>query len=205
MTRRRLPLDSPNWLILESAHRQLWEQPNWGDGGLAIRDLEDALANEKVRSMMRSHSTGERKIAGRTFWSKHVFLNSWNDGLKVVPRAQQNDPHAQPLRDRSFYAWGPDFKEFFHLDASRREPPPPPPPPPPPASEKVPRKRGPLPRFDWTVIGAEIGRRISENPVESANALVAPMLDWCEEKFGKAPTNNEMWTAISKVRDHLTA
>ena len=51
MSKRPLPLDSPNWTPLTEVHRFVCEQT--GNRRLAAQDLTDAMANDRVRSMRR--------------------------------------------------------------------------------------------------------------------------------------------------------
>ena len=51
MSKRPLPLDSPNWTPLTEVHRFVCEQTD--DRRFAAQDLTDAMANDRVRSMRR--------------------------------------------------------------------------------------------------------------------------------------------------------
>jgi hypothetical protein len=89
------PLDSPNWTPLTEVHRFVCEQT--GDRRLAARDLTDAMANDRVRSMRRQverfyDDEPERELLPPSFWATEYRLEGWFDEL--LGRRTQGSPRA---------------------------------------------------------------------------------------------------------------
>ena len=83
MKKRRLPLDSPDWMPLPDAHR-LVSEPS-GNGKLAATDLMERLMKGDMRSMRRGVGPPapiKRELLPATFWFKHK-IESWSDKLLV--------------------------------------------------------------------------------------------------------------------------
>jgi hypothetical protein len=104
MSKRRLPLDSPDWTPFDVLHPLVCAQT--GDRHFADRDLTDAMANGRVRSMRRRISPRadkpERELLLPSFWADYKLDSSWSDisacageqWLLVVER----DPPPPPWR-----------------------------------------------------------------------------------------------------------
>jgi hypothetical protein len=126
MRKRASLLDSRNWTPLTEVHRFVCEQT--GDRRLAARDLTDAMANGRVRSMRRGMDPPrradepERELLPPSFWATEYRLNSWSDKLRVVerkgylplrPPRKSLEPVPGPLRHGYVYfAWKPDWKKI---------------------------------------------------------------------------------------------
>ena len=140
MRKRRLPLDSPNWTPLDELHPLVCAQT--GDRRFADRDLTDAMATDRVRSMRRRVSPRadepERELLLPSFWADYQLNSDTGAGdgeqqLLVVERARCPQPpwlregvppglnrtmlglRGVPLRGYVFYAWKPDCKKIFGL------------------------------------------------------------------------------------------
>ena len=138
MRKRRLPLDSPNWTPLDELHPLVCAQT--GDRRFADRDLTDAMATDRVRSMRRRVSPRadepERELLLPSFWADYQLNSDTGAGdgeqqLLVVERARCPQPpwlregvppglnrtmlglRGVPLRGYVFYAWKPDCKKFL--------------------------------------------------------------------------------------------
>jgi hypothetical protein len=108
-TPERLPLeDDPRWLPIETAFQRLTERT--GDTALAILDLEQALAQDRLPFMARSTVTGERK---RLVWTGKLMLWAGKDGLRVMHRPQPGERHVLSVRDFRFYIWEPHFNRIW--------------------------------------------------------------------------------------------
>src|SRR5262245_25354710 len=139
MSKRRLPLDGPDWMPFDVLHPLICAQT--GDRRFADRELTDAMASGRVRSMRRRVSPRadepERELLPRSFWAGYQ-LNSDagaadEQRLLVVERARCPVPpwlregvppglnrtmlglRGVPLRGYVFYAWKPDCKKIFGL------------------------------------------------------------------------------------------
>jgi len=100
MSKRRLPLDSPDWTPFDVLHPLVCAQT--GDRRFADRDLTDAMATDRVRSMRRRVSPRadepERELLPRSFWADYQLNSDFgaDDGeqrLLVVERARCPQPH----------------------------------------------------------------------------------------------------------------
>jgi hypothetical protein len=117
MSKRRLPLDSPNWRPLTEVHRFVCEQT--GDRRLANRDLTNAMADGRVRSMARwlepplRANEPERELLPPTFWAKEWQLHC--QLLDFLP-----EPFV-PLKGRVLYVWKPDCKKIFGLGVALQD------------------------------------------------------------------------------------
>ena len=91
MSKRRLPLDSPNWTPLTEVHRFVCEQT--GDRRLAAQDLTDAMANGRVRSMRRKWSPiydePERELLPASFWAREYLLDGSMAELQLRRRVRR--------------------------------------------------------------------------------------------------------------------
>jgi len=136
MSKRRLPLDSPNWTPFDVLHPLVCAQT--GNRRFADRELTDAMASGRVRSMRRRVSPRadkpERELLLPSFWADYQLNSSWSDiaawdgeqRLLVVERDPPPPPwrlepvpseldramglRVVPLRGYVFYAWKPDYK-----------------------------------------------------------------------------------------------
>ena len=105
----QLPLDDDvRWLPIETAHQRLIERTGYGD--LAARDLEQALAQDRLPFMARSTVTGERK---RLVWTGKLMLWPGKDGLRVMSRPQPGEHHVLSVRGFHFYIWQPTLETIW--------------------------------------------------------------------------------------------
>ena len=131
MSKRPLPLDSPNWTPLTEVHRFVCGQT--GDRRLADQDLTDAMANGRVRSMRRQverlhDDEPDRELLPPSFWATvpiKLLPVRWS---LVVERATAAaaiaySPQAgaaglwtaasTAFAHYVFYAWKPDWKKIL--------------------------------------------------------------------------------------------
>src|SRR5262245_29784933 len=101
MSKHRLPLHSPDWTPLVVLHPLVCAQT--GDRRFADRDLTDAMANGRVRSMRRRISPPadkpERELLPASFWADYKLDSSWpvkkrddKKRLLVLERALRLEP-----------------------------------------------------------------------------------------------------------------
>jgi hypothetical protein len=116
MRNRRLPLDSPNWTPLTEVHRFVCEQT--GDRRLANRDLTNAMADGRLRSMARwlepplRANEPERELLPPSFWAKEWQLHCLSEFLP--------EPF-MPLKGRVLYVWKPDCKKILGLSVALQD------------------------------------------------------------------------------------
>jgi hypothetical protein len=215
------PLDSPNWTPLTEVHRFVCEQT--GDRRLADRDLTDAMASGRVRSMRRRISPRtdkpERELLPPSFWEDYKLDSSWpvkaRDGEKrllVLERAPRLEPVAElaglapewerwhvPLRGYVFYASKRDCKKIWRADAASTEAPR--------RTQKVPVERGRKKVYDHAALTATafalLERRKQGEPEKTQAQVARELRAWCEEQNEKVPGNtilNEIVSVAFQVR-----
>jgi hypothetical protein len=217
MSKRPLPLDSPNWTPFDELHPLVCAQT--GDRGLADRDLTDALANDGVRSMRRRVSPQadkpERELLPPSFWADYE-LNSDagaadEQRLLVVKRARgplptwlgQGAPpglnrtmlglRGVPLPGYVFFAWKPDWRKIWGVDAASTEARPP--------AQEVRVERGRKKVYEHaalTAIAFALFEHRKQGEPEKSQAEVARELrDWCKEQKEKVPGNTTLNEIVS--------
>ena len=215
MSKRRLPLDSPDWTPLNVLHRLVCTQT--GDRRLADRDLTDAMASGRVRSMRRRISPRadepERELLPPSFWADYELDSSWSniaacDGeqrLLVVERNppppppwhlepvppeldRMTGPLVMPLRGYVFYAWKPDCKKIFGLRFAledTREP----------VHEKL-EKSGRPQTIQWQKLREEIVHRCWQKgrftEPGSQTTLITELRAWHKRMFKNAPNYDDL-------------
>jgi hypothetical protein len=111
------PEDDRNWLSLDAAFERLIERIHYGD--LAARDLQDALAQGRLRCMVRSTAAGERKYVVRTTWTEVLMLRfSGKDGLLVMLRPQPGN-YTRQFRGVRFYVLRSDLEDIWPTGSAR--------------------------------------------------------------------------------------
>ena len=213
MRKRRLPLvDSPNWTPLDDLHLLVCAQT--GDRRLADRDLTDAMATDRVRSMRRRVSPRadepERELLLPSFWADYQLNSDTGAGdgeqrLLVVERNppppppwhlepvppeldRMTGPLVMPLRGYVFYAWKPDCKKIFGLRFAledTREP----------VHEKL-EKSGRPQTIQWQKLREEIVRRCWQKgrftAPESHTILITELRAWHKRKFKNEPNYDDL-------------
>src|SRR6478672_946187 len=104
------PLDDDlRWLPIENARERRAERTR--DNDLAVLDLMEVLAQGRLPCIIRSTTTGERKLVASTAWTDQIMLEWWPSyGVRVVHRHQPGDPFpniVKPFRGWVFYVWQP--------------------------------------------------------------------------------------------------
>ena len=213
MRKRRLSLDSPNWTPLDELHPLVCAQT--GDRRFADRDLTDAMATDRVRSMRRRVSPRadepERELLLPSFWADYQLNSDTGAGdgeqrLLVVERARCPQPpwlregvppglnrtmlglRGVPLRGYVFYAWKPDCKKIFGLGVAledTRES----------AHEKL-EKPGRPQTIQWQKLREEIVRRCWQKgrftAPESHTILITELRAWHKRKFKNEPNYDDL-------------
>jgi hypothetical protein len=213
MSKRRLPLDSPNWTPLDDLHPLVCAQT--GDRRFADRDLTDAMATDRVRSMRRRVSPRadepERELLLPSFWADYQLNSDTGAGdgeqqLLVVERARCPQPpwlregvppglnrtmlglRGVPLRGYVFYAWKPDCKKIFGLGVAledTRES----------AHEKL-EKPGRPQTIQWQKLREEIVHRCWQKgrftESGSQTTLITELRAWHKRMFKNAPNYDDL-------------
>ena len=214
MRKRRLPLvDSPNWTPLDDLHPLVCAQT--GDRRFADRDLTDAMATDRVRSMRRRVSPRadepERELLLPSFWADYQLNSDTGAGdgeqrLLVVERARCPQPpwlregvppglnrtmlglRGVPLRGYVFYAWKPDCKKIFGLGVAledTRES----------AHEKL-EKPGRPQTIQWQKLREEIVHRCWQKgrftEPGSQTTLITELRAWHKRMFKNAPNYDDL-------------
>ena len=215
MSKRHFPLDSPNWTPLGNLHPLVCAQT--GDRRFADRDLTDAMANGRVRSMRRRISPRadepERELLPPSFWADYELDSSWSniaacDGeqrLLVVERNppppppwhlepvppeldRMTGPLVMPLRGYVFYAWKPDCKKIFGLRFALEDTREP-------VHEKL-EKSGRPQTIQWQKLREEIVRCCWQkgrfNAPEDLTSLTTELQAWHKRKFKNEPNYDDL-------------
>ena len=212
MRKRRLPLvDSPNWTPLDDLHLLVCAQT--GDRRLADRDLTDAMASGRVRSMRRRIAPRadkpERELLLPSFWADYKFDGPSDieacDGEQRLLVVERDLPPAWPLlplkmglrdvpfRFYGFYAWEPDCKKIFRLGVAledTRES----------GQEKL-AKQGRPQTIEWQKLREEIVRRCWQKgrciSPESLTLLITDLQAWHKSKFKNEPNYEDLRKFVS--------
>jgi hypothetical protein len=101
--------DDARWASIEDARERRAERTR--DNDLAVLDLMELLAQDRLPCMIRSTITGERKLVASTAWTDQIMLEWWPSfGASVVHRHQPGEPFpniVKPFRGWRFYVWQP--------------------------------------------------------------------------------------------------
>jgi hypothetical protein len=203
MRKRPLPLDSPKWTPLTEVHRFVCERT--GDRRLAAQDLTDAMANDRVRSMRRQvdgwPDDEPKRLLLPSFWATEYKLDGSIAELQVTRRrrpllVRPDPPKPVPFDLESsyaFYAWKPDWKKIWAVDAASTEARPP--------AQEVAVKRGRKKVYDHaalTVIAFALfeHRKHGERPKTQAQ-VARELRAWCKEQKEKVPRNTTLNEIVS--------
>jgi hypothetical protein len=214
MSKRRLPLGSPDWTPFDVLHPLVCAQT--GDRRFADRDLTDAMANGRVRSMRRRISPRadepERELLPPSFWADYELDSFWSniaacDGEQRLLVVERNPPPppwplepvlpeldrmmgplVTPLRGYKFYAWKPDCKKIFGLGVAledTRES----------VHEKL-AKSGRPQTIHWQELREEIVRRCWQKgrfiAPESLTSLITDLQAWHKREFKNEPNYDDL-------------
>jgi len=167
--------DDPRWRPVREEFKLISQRR--GHQELALLDLNGALADDRVQSMLRHIESGECERLLPEYWVAHK-LSLWSDeGLLIVPR----DPERRgviPFRGVVLFLWHPDVEEVWPTLRQADD-------------EVAPRaKPGKKPTGDWhTVIAQWLIAVAADDPKRLGNidALVAEAAAFLEEKIDWAP------------------
>jgi hypothetical protein len=110
------PLDSDSrWWSLDVAFERLMVRLR--STTHTLRDLEEALAQGRLRCMVRSIETGERKLVPSAKWIDRIVLRWWPKYGVVAYRRGTGNP-GKSFRGWSFFIWSVDFEALWPADPS---------------------------------------------------------------------------------------
>jgi hypothetical protein len=205
-----LPLDSPDWTPFDVLHPLICAQT--GNRRFADRDLTDAMASGRVRSMRRRVSPRadepERELLLPSFWADYEINSSWSDilaqdgeqWLLVVERNPRPPPWRLepvppewdramgplPLRGYVFYAWEPDckFGLRFALEDTKE------------SVQEKPEKSGRPGTIKWQDLRVEIVQRCWRAgkfvAPEKQIDLVLDLQKWHRREFKSEPNHEDL-------------
>ena len=119
---KRLLLNDRRWLSLATAHPLIYRLT--GDCYAVARDMTDALAYGRLRSMRRQRNGGgpDRELLSSSFWAEHKIESGHRENFDVIARGQ-----AALTIYGVFYVWEPDYKKIVQVLTTQVEPRTPPP------------------------------------------------------------------------------
>ena len=105
--------DDAHWLSIDEALERRIKQVRYGD--IAVRELQDALEQDRLPCMVWSTVTGKRTRLKHTVWTERLILWLGKDGLLVMLRRQPGDaPNVvRQYRDGRLYVSLPDFETIW--------------------------------------------------------------------------------------------
>jgi hypothetical protein len=117
-----LPLDDDvRWRSIDEALDRRIERVRHGE--IAVRELQDALEQDRLPCMMVSTATGKRTRLKHTVWTERLMLWLGKDGLRVMLRPQPRERTEEVIasgwrpvlsvRGLHFYIWQPTFETIW--------------------------------------------------------------------------------------------
>jgi hypothetical protein len=201
MSRRKLPLESPNWWPIEKALEHRSE--GTGSDRLACQDFNKALKAGPLRALVR-RADGYRELLSASAWDD-FYVGVW---VRAAPSRRSLQDFFQPggmavsshqLGKRPpghwFYVWLPDYKNIFgdpHAKSLSFA-----------QMQEVPEKRGRKFEHPWPEIGFELVRRAAKKGKtaenKSTNSWALELTKWCEDHYQKAPVDSDLREFIDDV------
>ena len=187
-----LPLDDARWVLITTLVKErLIERSGSGDD--AVRDLEQAMAQQGLRCMARSKDTGERKMLPPTIWEEITI--TWRGPQYGVIAEYRRRPGDHTWRQFMYrlFVWLPDLDRIWPLAVSA------------PVdqgnvSDVTPQrvKPGPKPKGDWpTLLARWLIAVAAEGPkrLQNVDALVTDAQDFLDNQIEWAPKDNKVLRA----------
>jgi hypothetical protein len=186
MSRRELPLNSPDWVPLAVVIK-LWGERN-ASLALGEADTLQARRENKVRSMCRCLGAHpERWLVLPEFWNDREFLHT-SDGVEVLDAGGR------------FFCWQPDLERMLGAETkSKRQPPRA-------AAEDQARQGAPL-KHDWIAITTEVAFReataTKKQRDKSDFAEAKSVRRWCTTHLKQRPALSDIRGIVKAVRQRF--
>jgi hypothetical protein len=198
MTKRKLPLESPNWWPIADALEHRSQQT--GSNKLATLDFNQALKDRDrpLRSQVR-RADGSRELLAAAAWGgedlhcsvavrvlrEKPFIGSGGVGV-FSHKLQRRSPHW-------FYVWKPDYEKIFSSVTASTEPRTQP--------REVPVERGRKPvhdRAELQSVALWLATRQKHGAPQKTRANVVDELrDWCTRNKRKAPADSTLYDIVA--------
>jgi hypothetical protein len=183
-------LDDPRWRPVQEEYKLITQCS--GHKTLALLDLNETLANNRVQSMRRHTESGERqRLHAHTesaeheglfeYWGNHKLLLWSDESLVVVPRRPDPPGFVKPVRGFAFFLWHPDVVKVWPALQSQTDED---------DAKPVLATPGTKPRGDWpTKVGAWLILKAVEDPrqLENIDALVEGAMNHLQQEIDWAP------------------
>jgi hypothetical protein len=198
MSRRKLPLEDPNWWPIREALEHHYQQT--GSARVTWNDFNQELKAGRLRALVRRDS--RRELLAASAWDD--FYVSPLFSLLPMPRMEvfSHSHKGKPPPGHWFYVWKPDYVRIFGAAAAAAEP----------RSQVAPPTEGregksklgaPL-KHDWIAITTEVAFReanaTKKERDRSALAEANMVRVWCGRHLNKRPPISDLREIVAIVR-----
>jgi hypothetical protein len=182
VSKRKLPLDSPNWWLIEDAlkHRTQRTGSDW----LARADFNQVLKADQLPALAR-RADGHRELLAAAHWGDLRI----GAGLRVMFSRKLG----KPPPGYWFYVWKPCYEKIFGPVTTSAEPRP--------RSQEVPIKRGKKPVHDRADLqSAALGLALQRKqgaPEKKPTDVVGELREWCKRNKRKVPADSTLYDIVA--------
>jgi hypothetical protein len=185
VSRRKLPLESPNWWPIREALKD--GRQRIGSDKLVAQDFNQALKTDRLGALVR-YADGSREVLPASAWN-NLYVGGWV-GLLVV-KSRELDGASPP--GQVFYVWRPDYEKIFVPVAAVAEPRA--------QSQEVPMKRGPKPvhnRADLQSVALVFALQRKQGvPEKKQTDVVDELREWCKRTKRKVPVPSTLYDIVA--------
>jgi hypothetical protein len=216
VSKRKLPLKSPNWWPIREALEHRCQQTVLET--VAVNDFNQELKAGRLRVLVRRDD--RRELLPASAWDD--FYVSTLLSLRPMQSRTEVFSHShkgKPPPGHWFYVWKPDYERIFGAVRAPSEPVAPssaavraPSGPVAPSSAAVrapsegPPSKGkggrPL-KHDWVSLTLEASWHFRHNPKSTRNAVIRKLENWCQTHSRPSPVLSELQTLVRQVYEHV--
>ena len=203
MSKRKLPLESPNWWPIREALEHRCQQT--GSDTLAAQDFNQKLRADRLRALVR-RKDGRRELLPAAAWD-NFYVGMWTFDLRDPPGPKwevfSHSHKGDPPPGHWFFVWKPDYERIFGAvpapsgpvapsSAAVRTP-----------SEERKGKGGRPLKHDWVSLALEASWHFRHNPKLTRNAVLRKLEDWCQTHSRPIPAPSGLQTVVQQAYDHV--
>jgi hypothetical protein len=202
MSKRKLPLENPNWWPIREALEHRCQQT--GSDTRAGNDFNQELKAGRLRALV--DRDGRRKLLAASAWDD-FYVSTWlslrpmKSRMEVFSRSHKG----KPPPGHWFFVWKLDYERIFGAvpapsgpvapsSAAVRAP-----------SEEPPSKgKGGRPlKHDWISLALEASWHFRHNPELTRNAVLRKLEGWCQSHSRPIPAQSELQTVVQQAYEHF--
>jgi len=113
VSKRKLPLESPNWWPIREALEHRCQQT--GSDTLAAQDFNQKLRADRLRALVR-RKDGRRELLPAAAWD-NFYVGMWTFDLRDPPGPKwevfSHSHKGDPPPGHWFFVWKPDYERIF--------------------------------------------------------------------------------------------